>query len=232
MSYDNARQLLLRQGWAPRQDVNDGVLSGNGRIFWERGYTELVASSGTGLAPCRFEFADDSGRILVVETEGEEIGVSHAKVVRAFIEQQVREEIHADLEERKRLNGFTTLADLERRMRLNGFPDLVELRRVVAELAQAAKNGDKSALVNALYYPFKTYENGEAVKVYETPAAALQSYSVLFTADVIDTLRNGHYEALFIRADAGADIGGGRVWLFPFSEGVRIKTIQPWTPEK
>jgi len=87
LSYDNARAQLIRDGWSPRQDVNDGMLSGNGRVFWERGYTELVASSGTGQAPCRFEFTDADGRVLVVGTEGEEIGVSHAKVVHAYIEQ-------------------------------------------------------------------------------------------------------------------------------------------------
>ena len=89
LTYDDARVVLLREGWTPRQDAGDGMLSGNGHIFHARGYTELVASSGTGLAPCRFEFTDRRGRVLVVGTEGEECedGYCHAKVVHASLEQ-------------------------------------------------------------------------------------------------------------------------------------------------
>ena len=229
LSYDQARQLILSDGWSPRRGDGESadVEFGNGRIFWERGFTELQGASGTGAAHCRFEFTDALGQVLVVITTGEEseTGEYHAKVSGVRIVQ---------LEERKWSNGFTTLADLERRMRLNGFPDLVELKRVVVELAQAAENGDRSVLVNAIHYPFTTYDRGEPVKVYETPAAVLQDYAELFTEDVLVTLRRGHYEALFVR-DMGADIGGGRVWLFPYGDNgdsVRIRAINPWTPER
>jgi hypothetical protein len=91
MTYDDVREQLMRDGWSPRQDVNDGMPSGNGSLFLERGYEELVASSGTGLAPCRFEFTDADGRVLVVETEGEESGEAHARAVHAYIGQPAGE---------------------------------------------------------------------------------------------------------------------------------------------
>ncbi len=78
-SYDEARVELLSQGWIPRNDVGPITLSGNGLVFQRRGYSELVASSGSGLAPCRFEFRDGKGQVLVVITEGEQAEVGEPK---------------------------------------------------------------------------------------------------------------------------------------------------------
>jgi hypothetical protein len=91
-TYDEARGILIKEGWQPNNrhqthgDTVD-VKSGNGPIFWEKGYWELDSCSGTGLAPCRFEFVDPSERILVIITEGEEAedGEYHATVSRTFL---------------------------------------------------------------------------------------------------------------------------------------------------
>ncbi len=93
LSYDSARELILREGWSPQQ-IQDrygesaDVHTGNGRIFWVRGYWELDGASGVGLAPCRFHFTDPEERLLIVITEGEEseAGDYHAKVAAAYIE--------------------------------------------------------------------------------------------------------------------------------------------------
>jgi hypothetical protein len=94
-SYDVARKLLIKQGWLPNkrlpihgQDVD--VQSGNGPIFWERGYWELEACSGTGSANCLFEFIDPTGRLLEVVTEGEEdeAGTYHARVSRVYLKKK------------------------------------------------------------------------------------------------------------------------------------------------
>lgn len=86
-SYHVARELLIAEGWIPDKNHwlhgNDAaVRSGNGPQFWERGYSELEACSGTGYGYCRFEFTDPSGRLLVVITEGEE-SPSHPATVSA-----------------------------------------------------------------------------------------------------------------------------------------------------
>lgn len=90
-SYDVARELLIREGWQPDKkhmshENSAGVQSGNGPIFWKRGYWELDSCSGTGLAHCLFEFFDHTERVLVVVTEGEEAedGEYHATVSRVF----------------------------------------------------------------------------------------------------------------------------------------------------
>lgn len=90
-TYDAAREILIKEGWQPnKQHWTHGdsvdVKSGNGPIFWEKGYWELDSCSGTGLAQCRFEFFDPSQRILVIITEGEEDegGEYHAQVSRVF----------------------------------------------------------------------------------------------------------------------------------------------------
>jgi hypothetical protein len=94
-TYDVARRLLIRAGWLPNkrlpihgQDVE--VQSGNGPIFWQRGYWELEACSGTGSANCLFEFIDPTGRLLEVVTEGEEdeAGTYHARVSRVHLKKK------------------------------------------------------------------------------------------------------------------------------------------------
>jgi hypothetical protein len=93
-TYDVARELLIREGWQPYKKhwsygQDPKVQSGNGPIFWKRGYWEVVSCSGSGLAECRFEFIDPSKRVLVVITSGEEAenGEYHAVVTQAVLEQ-------------------------------------------------------------------------------------------------------------------------------------------------
>ena len=66
------------------------VQSGNGPIFWKRGYWELETCSGTGLAHCLFQFIDPTGRLLEVVTEGEEdeAGTYHARVSRVYLKKK------------------------------------------------------------------------------------------------------------------------------------------------
>ncbi len=94
-TYDVARRTLIKAGWLPNkrlpihgQDVS--VQSGNGPIFWQRGYWELEACSGTGSANCLFEFIDPTGRLLGVVTEGEEdeAGTYHAHVSRVYLKKK------------------------------------------------------------------------------------------------------------------------------------------------
>jgi serine/threonine protein kinase, bacterial len=91
LSYDAARKVLIRRGWLPVKQSwlhgnSEEVQSGNGPIFWKRGYWELDSCSGTGSGFCLFQFVDPGQRVLVVVTEGEEdeAGQYHAKVSRVF----------------------------------------------------------------------------------------------------------------------------------------------------
>lgn len=94
-TYGAARKLLIQEGWLPDkrqafhgQEVD--VQSGNGPIFWQRGYWELETCSGTGSAFCLFEFTDPTGRLLEVVTEGEEdeAGTYHAHVSRVYLKKK------------------------------------------------------------------------------------------------------------------------------------------------
>ena len=79
-SYHQARARLLAAGWFPVQtkprgvnpDNDPDIASGNGRLFWERGYLEVEGCAGTGLAPCSFRWADKYGNQIRVVTQGEE----------------------------------------------------------------------------------------------------------------------------------------------------------------
>lgn len=79
-SYHKARKKLIAAGWQPLRTKSDeqatsdpDVTSGNGPLFWGKGYVELEACSGTGVAACAFLFKDAFGNRLRVTTEGEEV---------------------------------------------------------------------------------------------------------------------------------------------------------------
>jgi hypothetical protein len=70
----------LAAGWQPFQtksfneaDQDPDIKSGNGPLFWKRGYVELEACSGTGVAACAFLFRDAYGNKIRVTTAGEEL---------------------------------------------------------------------------------------------------------------------------------------------------------------
>jgi hypothetical protein len=79
-TYHKARKRLLAAGWQPVQtksfneDDNDPDISyGNGQLFWKKGYVEVEACAGTGIAACAFLFRDEYGNRLRVTTAGEEL---------------------------------------------------------------------------------------------------------------------------------------------------------------
>jgi hypothetical protein len=76
LAYDDARQKLVDAGWqaATRHwsDAADPALQyGNGKVFWDRGYREIINAWPTGLAQCTFGFHDVYGTKLVIVTVGE-----------------------------------------------------------------------------------------------------------------------------------------------------------------
>ena len=80
LTYHKARKRLLAAGWQPSQtksfneaDGDPDISYGNGRLFWRRGYVEVEACSGTGVAACAFLFKDAYGNRLRVTTAGEEL---------------------------------------------------------------------------------------------------------------------------------------------------------------
>ena len=80
LTYHKARKKLIAAGWQPVQTkssdeaaTDPDVISGNGSMFWRKGYVELEACSGTGVAACAFLFKDAHGNRLRVTTEGEEL---------------------------------------------------------------------------------------------------------------------------------------------------------------
>lgn len=68
MPYAAAREILLDAGWqaqnSPAEAEQDAALT----YLIERGYSEVVSCSGTGLGLCAFEFIDAEGHQLSVST--------------------------------------------------------------------------------------------------------------------------------------------------------------------
>jgi hypothetical protein len=77
LTYHGARKKLLAAGWRPLRtksaDTDPDISEGDGPLFWRRGYVEVEACAGTGLAACTFLFKDAYGNRLRVTTAGEEL---------------------------------------------------------------------------------------------------------------------------------------------------------------
>ncbi len=87
MPYSEARQKLIDQGWQPHTQGDppnrrEQVV----RMLLERGYVEVKDCSGTGQAPCRFEFVNNDGELLVVSTIPQDNLNAERVVWRWFIE--------------------------------------------------------------------------------------------------------------------------------------------------
>lgn len=79
-TYHTARKRLIAAGWQPlrtkafnKADSDPEISFGNGQLFWKRGYVEVEACSGTGVAACAFLFKDAYGNRLRISTAGEEL---------------------------------------------------------------------------------------------------------------------------------------------------------------
>jgi hypothetical protein len=63
LPYETARKRLIEAGWQPYMkhwsySKSPNVQSGNGSVFWQRGYHEIDSCSPTGYGSCRFDFRD------------------------------------------------------------------------------------------------------------------------------------------------------------------------------
>ena len=71
MTYGEARQVILEQGWKPNPNVESNLRSPVVKAIFDRGYIEIGDCSGTGEAPCRYEFVNQNGELLYVVTAGQ-----------------------------------------------------------------------------------------------------------------------------------------------------------------
>lgn len=82
-----AREILLRSGWSPigqgNPMHNENIRGGNGPMFTELGFNEMVACAPTGLANCMFVYRSETGQVLHVSTlgEGERATIDNVRIV-------------------------------------------------------------------------------------------------------------------------------------------------------
>jgi hypothetical protein len=70
MTYEEARQVILAQGWKPNPNLKSNLRDPAVKAIFDRGYTEIEDCSGTGEAPCRYGFVNQNGELLYVVTAG------------------------------------------------------------------------------------------------------------------------------------------------------------------
>ncbi|MFM6017403.1 MAG: hypothetical protein ACKPE3_39320 [Sphaerospermopsis kisseleviana] len=67
IAYTEARLILIQQGWRPNlQGEPPNLQSRAVKELFELGYEEIKDCAGTGEGPCRFEFINQKGDLLVV----------------------------------------------------------------------------------------------------------------------------------------------------------------------
>ncbi|GET42240.1 hypothetical protein [Microseira wollei] len=89
MPYKKAREVLIQKGWQPHlqgdaPNLNDTSV----RELFDLGYQEVKDCSGTGLGPCRFEFTNAAGELLVVSAITAGASNRERQVWRWFIEKR------------------------------------------------------------------------------------------------------------------------------------------------
>ena len=72
MPYSEAREILLKSGWMPvpadRSDLDFEYRLPH--FYYDAGYREAIACSGTGVGYCAFKFQNKKGEYLRVTTQG------------------------------------------------------------------------------------------------------------------------------------------------------------------
>lgn len=72
MIYQDARKIILENGWKPvpgkRTDLDAKYF--RPRFYYDLGYTEVTACSGTGMGYCEFLFQNQEKEYLTVTTKG------------------------------------------------------------------------------------------------------------------------------------------------------------------
>lgn len=114
---------------------------------------------------------------------------------------------------------------LEDRLRSFGFEEPSKVGQLIIDLRQAATEGNKSVLVNAIHYPL-IMPRTVSVPAYFTPAEVMRDYDTVFSVRVLNVLRTANYGSLFVNYQ-GAMLGDGEVWLQQFGAQVKIKAINP-----
>ncbi|MEG4047581.1 hypothetical protein [Microcoleus sp. Pol17_C1] len=66
MSYEEARQILIQQRWQPSLQGQPNLRDRSVKELFDLGYPEIKDCSGTGEGPCRFEFINQQGELLVI----------------------------------------------------------------------------------------------------------------------------------------------------------------------
>ncbi|MEG4092250.1 hypothetical protein QUA37_08530 [Microcoleus sp. Pol12A6] len=66
MPYKEARQILIQQGWQPSLQGQPNLRDSSVKELFDLGYKEIKDCSGTGEGPCRFEFINPQGELLVI----------------------------------------------------------------------------------------------------------------------------------------------------------------------
>jgi hypothetical protein len=117
-----------------------------------------------------------------------------------------------------------TTGPTDKQLHLAGFDNADEVREFLQRLQQAEAKGDREAIVTFVRFPFTRYS--QVKKRYKSKAELLTDFDKVFTAKVLDAIRAGRFETLFLNYQ-GAMIGDGEVWFDKRAGKIAIKTVNP-----
>jgi len=129
-----------------------------------------------------------------------------------------------DEEEQARLALLPRMS-LDDQLRECGF-DLEALKETLIHLNEAARMGDRAALVAMVRLPFTINDRDGPEKICEDSAQLMEEFSAVFSEYAIASLAECTIEDLYV-SDYGAMIARGAVWFRPYKDGVRIYQTNP-----
>ncbi len=70
--YYEARKTIMNEGWIPAEAERTNLDQeyNQPHFYYDVGYTEVLACSGTGMGYCTFKFYNEKGKYLRVTTKG------------------------------------------------------------------------------------------------------------------------------------------------------------------
>jgi hypothetical protein len=111
MSYHDARNVILRSGWTPAQNMPPyNEIGAGAHYFRDLGYAEVYDCSGAGILRCTFYFQNQNGKYLKIGTEGE-YNDPRYDVQTFIISAQIRDQINIKSNWQQRVSGTIQIKD-------------------------------------------------------------------------------------------------------------------------
>lgn len=112
----------------------------------------------------------------------------------------------------------------QRDLSFAGVKDPRILKEFLMNIRNSAKNNDREAIADMVFYPFNTYQNGVIKKTYATKNEFLHDYDSILSSATQQKLETVNYDSFFSNWRGGA-VDRGIIWFNTFEGELKITHI-------